>query len=240
MPADLLIYALVAAGLIFWLRSVLGTRSGAERDRPNPYESKPAMDTASVSASIKDLTPGETAIVNPLALSKNSNCTIASPVLETVLLNIAGQDRRFTLEHFAVGAQDAFVMIVEAFAQGNRELLKNLLAADLYKSFDEALTSRAASGETMAAEIHAIRKIEISDAQIKNKMAYITVRFVADETVVMRDKDNNILSGNPDRVTETIDIWTFGKPVNTKDPTWFLIATREEEASPVPTPTITV
>jgi len=71
-------------------------------------------------------------------------------------------------------------------------------------------------------------------------MAYITVRFVADETVVTRDKDNNIISGHPDRVSETIDIWTFGKPVNAKDPTWFLIATREEEASPVPTPAITI
>ena len=240
MSADLLIYALVAAGLVFWLRSVLGTRNGSERERPNPFESKPSVDVPGLPAGIKDMTPGEAVVINPLALSKNSNCTIASPVLETVLLSIAGQDRRFTLEHFAAGAQDAFVMIVEAFAQGNRELLKNLLAADLYKSFDDALTARAASGETMAAEIHAIRKVEINDAQIKNKMAYITVRFVADETVVTRDKDNNIISGHPDRVSETIDIWTFGKPVNAKDPTWFLIATREEEASPVPTPAITI
>ncbi|MDB5492525.1 MAG: hypothetical protein JWO78_2374 [Micavibrio sp.] len=240
MPADLLIYALVAAGLIFWLRSVLGTRSGEERERPNPYQQKPGNDIPGLPVGIKEITPGETIIANPLSLPKNSNCSIASPVLETVLLSIAGQDRRFTLEHFANGAQDAFVMIVEAFAQGNRELLKNLLAPDLFKSFDDALTARAASGETMTAEIHAIRKVEINDAQIKNKTAYITVRFIADETVVTRDRDNNIISGNPDRVTETIDIWTFGKPVNTKDPTWYLIATREEEASPVPTPTITI
>lgn len=240
MPVDLLIYALLAAGLIFWLRSVLGTRNGEERERPNPYQPKPGTETPGLPAGVKNLTPGEAIVVNPLALPKNSNCTIASPVLETVLLNIAGQDRRFTLEHFAAGAQDAFVMIVEAFAQGNRDLLKNLLAPDLYKSFDDALTARTASGESMAAEIHAIRKVEINDAQVKNKMAYVTVRFVADETVVMRDKDNNILSGNPDRVTETIDIWTFGKQINAKDPTWFLIATREEEASPVPTPAITI
>lgn len=240
MPAELLIYALIAVGLIFWLRSVLGTRTGSERERPNPYQPRPDAPATSLPAGIKELTPSETIIANPLQLPKNSNCTIASPVLETVLLNIAGQDRRFTLEHFASGAQDAFVMIVEAFARGDRDLLKNLLAPDLYKSFDDALTARAASGETMAAEIHAIRKVEINDAQIKNKMAYVTVRFVADETVVTRDKDNNILSGNPDRVSETIDIWTFGKQLNAKDPTWHLIATREEEASPVPTPAITI
>ena len=27
----------VAAGLIFWLRSILGTRHGEERERPNPF-----------------------------------------------------------------------------------------------------------------------------------------------------------------------------------------------------------
>ena len=31
MTADLLVYALVAAGLVFWLRSILGTRHGDER-----------------------------------------------------------------------------------------------------------------------------------------------------------------------------------------------------------------
>ena len=248
MPADLLLYALVAAGLIFWLRSILGTRNGAERERPNPFsqESKPesASPTAQAGASLNSLTAGETLILNPLALPKNTNCSIANPALEPVLLNIAGQDRRFTLAHFASAAQEVFVMIVEAFAKGNRELLQSLLAADLYKSFDEALSARDAAGETMSAEILAIRKVEITDAHIddkhKDKMVYITVRFVADETVVTRDKNNVVLSGNPDRVSETRDIWTFGKPLYAKDPTWYLIATREELASPVPTPAMTI
>ena len=33
MPADLIIYALITAGLIFWLRSILGTKHGEERER---------------------------------------------------------------------------------------------------------------------------------------------------------------------------------------------------------------
>ena len=37
MPADLIVYAVVAAGLIFWLRSILGTRHGEEHERPNPF-----------------------------------------------------------------------------------------------------------------------------------------------------------------------------------------------------------
>ena len=37
MPADIVIYAVVAVGLILWLRSILGTRHGNERSRPNPF-----------------------------------------------------------------------------------------------------------------------------------------------------------------------------------------------------------
>ena len=33
VTGELLIYALVAGGLVFWLRSILGTRHGEERDR---------------------------------------------------------------------------------------------------------------------------------------------------------------------------------------------------------------
>ena len=41
MSAEILIYAIIAAGLVFWLRNVLGTRHGSERERPNPFTSQP-------------------------------------------------------------------------------------------------------------------------------------------------------------------------------------------------------
>ena len=42
MSADILLYALVAAGLVFWLRNILGTRHGDERQRSNPFSSETA------------------------------------------------------------------------------------------------------------------------------------------------------------------------------------------------------
>lgn len=238
MPADLILYALIAAGLVFWLRSVLGTRHGDERQRPNPFSQPTAQEQAPRSAAspapadARAAMTGET-VANPLALPRNSNATIA-PAAEQALMDIARADRGFTMAHFVGAAQDVFAMIVEAFATGDRDLLKSLLAPDLYKAFDQALTERAAAGHVMTAEIHAIRKVDISDAQFQGKMAYITVRFVADETVVTKDKDGTVLHGHPDRVRETIDIWTFGRSVGGKDPTWYLYATREEETSEIP------
>lgn len=243
MTAEILIYALVAAGLVFWLRSILGTRHGDERQRPNPFtapppaQDKPAMRPGMDAVDATILPAAEEA--GPLTLPKGGKITLANPgVLEPVLLNIARQDRGFNLAHFATGAQDAFVMIVEAFAAGDRELLKSLLSPDLYTAFDQAITAREIGGQTMATEIHAIRKTEITDVQLKDRMAFITLRFVADETSVVRDREGGAVEGHPDRVSETIDIWTFGRDVRSKDPTWFLFATREEEPGSTAIPSV--
>lgn len=236
MSAEILLYALVAAGLVFWLRSVLGTRHGDERQRPNPFANQPpAQDAKKPSLGGLDVIDGTAQAVNdplipgPLALPKDGKVTLSNPVLETSLAGILRLDRGFNLSQFAQGAQDAFVMIVEAFAANDRELLKSLLSPDLYKAFETAIAGREAEGQTMLTEIHAIRRTEITDVKLQDKMAFVTLRFVADETSVIRDRDGAVMSGHPDRVSETIDIWTFGRDTRSKDPTWFLFATREEE-----------
>ena len=57
-------------------------------------------------------------------------------------------------------------------------------------------------------------------------MAYITVKFVAEESSVTRDKDGEIIAGHPDKVSEMQDIWTFGRNIKSKDPSWLLCETR--------------
>lgn len=237
MPADIVLYAVIAAGLIFWLRSVLGTRHGDERERPNPFTAQPekiknpapgtaARPAASVSAPIAGM-PSQ-----PQEIDSGLERFMAiAPQARAGVTEIARAEGGFSAAQFLHGAQEAFIMIVEAFASGNRETLKNLLSAPLFGAFSGALDERSKKGETASVEIHAVRKAEIISAWIKDKTAFVTVRFVADETNVVRGPDNTVLSGDPERVTETIDIWTFGKPVHSRDPAWFLYETRDEDAA---------
>ncbi len=239
MPADILIYALVAAGLVFWLRSVLGTRNGSERQRPNPFTSPPVQKDGKSSAAGVSSAPGVPGSVSEaLALPSGGKVSVAGSSVEAGLANISHADRAFHLGQFINGAQDAFVMIVEAFAAGDRVLLKQLLAPDLYAAFDQAIAGREADGHSVITEIHAIRKVEITEALIKDQDVFITLRFIADETSVERDRADLLVSGNPDRVRETIDVWTFGRNIRSKDPTWFLYATRDENSGAMPMPSI--
>ncbi len=236
MQADLILYALVAAGLVFWLRSVLGTKHGDERERPNPF-------TAPIEQKQSNVTPINDDVIAGLPLQEDRpvlprNVSVL-PAAEAGLVDIARADRDFDLARFAQGAQDAFVMIVEAFAAGDRDTLKTFLEPNVYAAFEGALKQREDAGESMSTEIHSVRKAEILDAKLDTKNAYVTIRFIADETCVIRAKDESIISGNPDRITEMNDIWTFSKPLKSRDPIWFLHQTQdgdvtEEQKTPVP------
>lgn len=238
MPTELILYAIVAAGLVFWLRSVLGTRHGDERERPNPFATPAEKPYTEAKATVQN---DEDAIA--LALDTRPilprNVSVEGSDADNGLIDIAQAMRDFDLAHFAQGAQDAFVIIVEAFAEGDRETLKNLLMPHVYEAFSAALDARERNGETVKTEIHSVRRAEIISAGIVGQDARITIRFIADETCVIRDRDNNIVSGDPDRITEMNDIWTFSRTIKSRDPRWLLQETldgdvKEGDKTPVP------
>jgi len=231
VPADILIYAIVAAGLVFWLRSILGTRSGDERQRPNPFtpprpeplKNQPAAEVAA--GQTHGILPEQPADLNA---GLERNMSIENQNAERALLEIARADRSFELPHFLSGAQDAFILIIESFAAGDKETLRGLLAAPVFTAFEKVIDERMVKSEKASVEIHAIRKTEVLDAQVRDKTIFITVRFTADETSIVRDQGGKVVFGDPERVTETIDVWTFARRLKGAREAWQLIATRED------------
>lgn len=235
MPVDLLIYIIVAAVLVIWLRNTLGTRHGEERQRPNPLteQEKPAAEQR---GRILDITDSVSILDEPVSVFQGLD--ISDKSVEDGLKEIMRADRSFDPHRFVVGAKDAFPLIVEAFADGDVTTLQDLLAPSVFRAFEEAIESRVALGETVKTEIHSVRKATLTDARIVDRMVYIKIRFTADETCVIRDRDGKIVSGNPDRITEMTDVWTFGRDSRSKDPTWLLYETSddvpEDHKTPLP------
>ncbi|MEZ5815325.1 MAG: Tim44/TimA family putative adaptor protein [Alphaproteobacteria bacterium] len=226
MPADLIVYALVAAGLVVWLRSILGTRHGEERERPSPYLSSEQQDPGQGAATQAEHPIGPEEQIIALAKTPRRNYGVDNKTAENGLLDIARIDKTFDIDFFMEGAQDAFAMIVESFAEGDLETLKNLLSPSVYNAFEGAVLERQKRKETENTDIHAIRKAMVTAARLEGKTAYITVHFTADETTVTRNENDEIIAGNPDRTIEMQDIWTFGRDVKSKDPSWLLYETR--------------
>lgn len=229
MPADLIIYALVTAGLIFWLRSLLGTRNGEERDRSVPFL-KPDSDAKNNVVALNDkLDAPENKIVE-IAQNPKNGMSIDSKSAENGLLAIAQIDRSFDIVKFLFAAQDAFVFIVESFAEGDRETLRDLLAPEVYTAFEGAITQREKDGHTMKTEIVAIKQSVVAEARLEGKMAFVSVRFFAEETSFTKDENGEIVAGHPEKISQMRDLWTFSRDLRSRDPRWLLVATREDGA----------
>jgi predicted lipid-binding transport protein (Tim44 family) len=138
---------------------------------------------------------------------------------------IAGEDKAFDAKHFVTGARAAYEMIVLAYAQGDRRALKNLLSREVYEGFETAIRERESRGDTVETRFVAIDKSDVSAAELRGRVAQITLRFVSQLISVTRDKASNVIEGNAEKVTDVTDVWTFARDLSSRDPNWKLVAT---------------
>ena len=65
----------------------------------------------------------------------------------------------------------------------------------------------------------------LTAAEMRGKTAQVTVRFQSQLVSVTRDKEGKVIDGNPDKVTDVTDVWTFARDITSRDPNWKLVAT---------------
>src|SRR5690606_29697039 len=104
-------------------------------------------------------------------------------------------DPIFSPKSFLEGAKQAYEMIVTAFAEGDRQTLKNLLDKSIFDSFQRAIAEREAEGRTVDFTFVGLPGISIVDADFDKKDVSITVDFHAEVVSATRDKDGNLVEG---------------------------------------------
>jgi predicted lipid-binding transport protein (Tim44 family) len=224
-----IIFLALAVFIFLRLRSVLGQRTGRER---RPYDPYSARDVRGATNDNVVTLPGRTAAesaqkptepVEPAERWKG----IAEPgtALAAGLDAVAREDKTFDAKHFLTGARTAYEMIVLAYAQGDRRALKSLLSREVYDGFETVIAERESREEKVETRFVSIEKSEITGAELRGRTAQITVRFVSQLVSVTRDKSGNVIDGNPEKVTDVTDVWTFARDLSSRDPNWKLVAT---------------
>ena len=209
------------AAFIFWrLKSVLGTRTGHERP-PVEMRPKPAPQPASATP---DLPPSHPQPEAPKIPVWQGHAPEGSPDAKA-LEAIATADAHFTVPYFLDGARSAYEMITHAYAQGDKAELKPLLASDVYEGFSQAIDGRAKLGETMESKLVAINSAAIEGVELNGKRASITIRFVSEFITARKSRQGEVLEGDPKKIREITDIWTFERDLRSRDPNWRLAAT---------------
>jgi predicted lipid-binding transport protein (Tim44 family) len=138
---------------------------------------------------------------------------------------IVAAEPSFDAKHFIAGARAAYEMIVTAFAEGDRRQLRGLLSREVFDGFDAAIAERENRGETAETRFVSIDDSAITAADLRNRTAHITVRFVSKLISATRDRTGNVIEGNAERVTNVTDVWTFARDISSRDPNWKVVAT---------------
>jgi predicted lipid-binding transport protein (Tim44 family) len=224
-----IIFLALAVFIFLRLRSVLGQRTGRERPPYDPYAARePARPGPEKVVALPTRAP-ETASVKPaepvVATDRwKGIAPLGSPLAKGLDAIIAG-DPNFDDKHFLTGARAAYEMIVNAFAAGDRRTLKNLLSREVFDGFDTAIAGREKRGETVESHFVSIDNATITTAEMRGRVAQLTVRFQSKLISVTRDKTGAVTDGNADKVADVTDVWTFARDLSSRDPNWKLVAT---------------
>ncbi|MEZ5905546.1 MAG: Tim44/TimA family putative adaptor protein [Geminicoccaceae bacterium] len=219
---DIIFFAMVAAFIAFRLQ---------ERPRPPHRQRAPAGQPVLTPDQAAERESNDNVVPLPdrhagQQVEEPNFADIGDPAIKQGVTEIRLADHRFDLDSFLQGAKAAFGIIIEAFANGDKAALRPLLADDVYASFAAAIDAREAAGERLSTEIVSIRSAEIAAAGMSGPYAKLTIRYLTEQINVTRDAGDNVVDGDPTRIAEVVDIWTFTRDTRTSDPNWQLTETR--------------
>ena len=200
---ELVIFAALAAVVLFQLYTVLGRRVGrqpedaAETDRPRVAEAEPRR--------LEDQ-PADGVALGGLAA-------------------IRARDPGFDVPHFVEGARAAYEMVVTAFARGDREALKDLTKPAVYTAFETAIVQREAEGRSEKVEFTQPPRADFESAELVGDTVRAKVRFLAEFRSRSKGPEGEAVD---DR--RTAEVWTFERQVDSRDPNWALARVDSAEA----------
>lgn len=234
-PFNIIILA-VAVIIFFRLRSVLGTRTGSEKPF-DPFAGE-ADDTETSSDNVVPL-PGRNkpAAINPPDADDDDE-EERKPVWQGFarkgsavakgIENLVQADNAFSPGEFLGGARMAYEMIVDAFAEGDKQALKPLLSREVYDGFVAAIDERKKLNHTLESKFVGINKADISKINLTGGEAQVSIKFVSDLITATLDEEGRVIDGDPSEIQQITDVWTFERQVNSHDPNWRLVATEAD------------
>ena len=149
----------------------------------------------------------------------------APPVKPNVDLNANTFDDNAQKE-FVKGAKIAYESIITNFAKGTLKDIKSLLDKSVYKQFEDAIKDRETKKLSSETTFIGISSAEVKQHEQNKNMLEVTVEFVSEIISCVKDKDNKVISGDPEKIKKVLDTWKFSKDSRSPNPNWLLIDTQ--------------
>ena len=135
----------------------------------------------------------------------------------------------FNEKTFIKGAEAAYEIIINAFAQSDRKTLKPLLTKDLFKSFDDVIKERSVKKITSDMTFIGIKETKVLDVKVVGSVHKVKTKFVSEIVNCLKNDKGEVIEGNPEQIKLVTDVWVFQKDLKSSDPTWYLTELSSEE-----------
>ena len=157
----------------------------------------------------------------------------APPQFEEILKNIDPKAKSNLNENFddeaqkefLKGAKIAYETIITDFSDNDNKLIKSkpLLSKKIQNQFNEALEERNKKGHYAEITFIGVNSADIKEHKKINNILNVTVDFVAEVITCIKDKNKNIVSGNPEKIKKIYDTWVFSRDTRSNNPNWQLV-----------------
>ena len=113
----------------------------------------------------------------------------------------------------------------DAFAKGDKDTLRRLLAKDVYETFEQAISARKDADTITESTLVSVKAKDIKEAQLSGKKARLTVTFDTEQVSLTKDKNGTIVGGDASQTAMMDDEWIFERDVSSANPNWTVIET---------------
>ena len=159
----------------------------------------------------------------------------SAPQFEEILKNVNFEKKIKSEEifndaaqkEFLKGAKIAYETIITDFSDNDNKLTtsKPLLSKKILDQFNSALLARNQKQHSAEITFIGVESAIIKEHKKIDKILEVTVDFVAEIITCIRDKNKNIISGDPEKVKKIYDTWVFSRNITSKNPNWQLVDT---------------
>ena len=128
-------------------------------------------------------------------------------------------------EEFLKGAKIAYETVITDFSDNDNKITtsKPLLNNQIFDQFNQALKERSSRGHYAEITFIGVNSAKIKEHKKIGQILNVTVDFIAEVITCIRDKDKQIVSGDPEKIKKIYDTWVFSRDTTSTNPNWQLV-----------------
>lgn len=225
---DILILAILAVFIFYKLKSQLGEvdKTNIDKKKLNTVATQENQDNTQINSEESKKYVNYKQIEDIRVANIDLEVLKFLDEVQKKELDLILEKSQMKLDFFIDASKKSFEIVIDAFSNAKIESLKELLSERLYNSFVENIEKREQENHKLISNLISFDEVYIKDCQYNNdEGSIIKVQFLTKQINYVTDKDNQIINGDRNLISQIEDNWTFKKFGSGNSNKWLVVST---------------